>query len=201
MINITVVSGTPLGANINTNNIAVNAGGNLSLSNTSNKGTNQTITVTSSNSALGGIGFSNIGLTQADLFPVSPATAFFTDNTGGYGGVLSINNAITYNSTINLSTVGTGAGKGYWYLGSGSSGTFSGTAANLTVGAGGTYRLGGGGGTLTISGGSVLIGTSDVLVGSGFRDVFVVGHKIRVNYLAFTNQRISSQILQMKFNG
>lgn len=166
LINITVVSGTPLGANINTNNIAVNAGGNLSLSNTSNKGTNQTITVTSSNSALGGIGFSNIGLTQADLFPVSPATAFFTDNTGGYGGVLSINNAITYNSTINLSTVGTGAGKGYWYLGSGSSGTFSGTAANLTVGAGGTYRLGGGGGTLTISGGSVLIGTSDVLVGS-----------------------------------
>ena len=88
LINITVVSGTPLGANINTNNIAVNAGGNLSLSNTSNKGTNQTITVTSSNSALGGIGFSNIGLTQADLFPVSPATAFFTDNTGGYGGVL-----------------------------------------------------------------------------------------------------------------
>ncbi|MCX6878880.1 MAG: autotransporter-associated beta strand repeat-containing protein [Verrucomicrobia bacterium] len=84
LINITGGSGTPLGANINTNNIAVNAGGNLSLSNTSNKGSNQTITVTSSASALGGIGFSNAALTKTQL------AGMFTDNTGSYGGVLGL---------------------------------------------------------------------------------------------------------------
>ena len=156
LLDVTATSGTPLGQNLNTNNISVNAGGNLSLSATGNKGSNQTITVSSSSSALGGIGISNTSLTQAQL------NGMFTDNTGGYGGVLSINNGISYNSAINLATFGAGD----WYLGSASTGTFSGTAANLTVGAGGTYRLGGGGGTLSITGTNVLTGSNDLLVGS-----------------------------------
>jgi fibronectin-binding autotransporter adhesin len=161
MVDVTGTTGTPLGQNVNGNNITVNAGGNLSLSSTNNKGANQTITVNSSGSGLGGIGFSNTALTQAQL------SGMFTDSTGSYGGVLSINNAISYNSAINLATFGTGAGQGYWFLGSGSTGTFSGAAANLTVGAGSTYRLGGGGGTLTISATNVLTGSNEVLVGSG----------------------------------
>ena len=138
LLDVLATSGTPLGQNINTNNITVNAGGNLSLGSTYNKGGNQTITVTSSSSALGGIGISNTGLSQANL------AGMFTDATGTFGGVLSINDNISYNSTINLG----GLGSGNWFLGSASTGTFSGAAANLTVGAGGTYRLGGGGGTL-----------------------------------------------------
>ncbi len=167
LINVTVASGTPLGTNSNTNNIVVTAGGNLSLSDPSNKGGYQTITVASSATALGGIGFSSTTLTQTQL------TGLFTDNTGSYGGVLSINNGISYGSAttplnpIDLSSFGSGAGQGYWYLGSGSTGSFTGDSTKLTVGAGNTYRLGGGGGTLTLTKANTLINSNDVMVGSG----------------------------------
>ena len=162
LLNVTATSGTALGSNINTNNITVNAGGNLSLSSTSNKGSQQTLTVNSSATALGGIGFSNNTLSQAQL------TAMFTDATnanGGKGGVLGINNGITYSSAIDLGTLGSGTGQGYWYLGSAtaSSNIFNGA---LTAGAGNTYRLGGGGGTLTLSTTNGLTGSRSLLVGS-----------------------------------
>ncbi|MEI7954815.1 MAG: autotransporter-associated beta strand repeat-containing protein [Verrucomicrobiota bacterium] len=153
LLDVLATTGTPLGQNINTNNISVNGGGNLSLSSTSNKGSSQTITVTSSSSALGGIGFSNTSLSQANL------SGMFTDSSSSYGGVLSINNGINYVGSINLGTFGTGN----WYLGSAASGSFSGT---LTIGSGNTYRLGGGGGTLSITGTNALTGSGDLLVGS-----------------------------------
>lgn len=152
----TTAVGTPLGANSGTNNVAVNAGGNLSLSSTNNKGSSQTITVTSTAGALGGIGFSNTGLTQAAL------TGMFTDSTSTYGGVLGINSGISYNSKIDLGALG----GGNWFLGSSGTGTFSGIAANLTVGTGNTYRLGGAGGSLTLSQTNVLTGANELLVGS-----------------------------------
>ena len=156
LLEVLSLSGAPFGQDVNTNNITVTEGSNLSLSSTGNKGANQTITVNSTGSALGGIGFSNTGLTQAQL------TGNFTDNTLGNGGVLSINNSISYNLAINLSTLGSGN----WFLGSASTGTYSGTNATLTVGANFTYRLGGGGGSLTMSQTNVLTGANNVLVGS-----------------------------------
>ncbi|MEI6604310.1 MAG: autotransporter-associated beta strand repeat-containing protein [Verrucomicrobiota bacterium] len=158
LLDVLATSGTPLGSQLLTdtnNNVNVNPGGNLSLSSTNNKGAKQTITVTSSSSALGGIGFSNTSLTQALL------SGMFTDNSGGYGGVLSINNGINYTGSINLGSFGSGN----WYLGSAASGPLSGA---LTIGSGNTYRLGGGGGTLSITGTNALTGTGDLLVGSSF---------------------------------
>ena len=80
-------SGGPLGANVTGNNVFVAAGANLSLSNTSNKGSSQIFTVTSSGAALGGIGFSKSALTQTSL------TSMFNDSTGANGGVLGVNTA------------------------------------------------------------------------------------------------------------
>ncbi len=150
-ITTTAALGTPLGSG----NVSVNPGGNLSLSSTFNKGALQTITVTSNSGAKGGIGFSNTALTQAQL------VGMFTDSTGTDGGVLSINNGISYSGPINLATLG----GGNWFLGSAATGTFSGAAANLTVGTGNTYRLGGGGGSLTLSATNVLTGANNVQVG------------------------------------
>lgn len=158
LLSVTATSGTPLGANISGSNVSVTAGANLSLSDVSNKGTNQTITVNSSSAALGGIGFSNASLTTTQL------AGMFTDSTASYGGVLGINNAISYSATLDLSTWGGGSGLGLWFLGSASSGTYN--AATLGVGSGNAYRLGGGGGTLTLGQASVLTGGNDVLVGS-----------------------------------
>lgn len=155
LLDIVSTTGTPLGENVNTNNITVNAGGNLSLSSIDNKGASQTITVNSTSGALGGIGFSNTGLTLDALTPM------FINNTGDFGGVLGINTT-SYNAIINLSTLGSGN----WFLGSASSGTYSGTNATLTAGANSTYRLGGGGGALTFSASNVLTGANNVLVGS-----------------------------------
>ena len=155
-ITISTTSGTPFGANVAGNNISVTAGANLSLSNSGNIGNNQTISVASTANALGGIGFSNSALTQAQL------SGMFTDSTGGYGGVLGINTA--YSTALNMGTFGNGVGQGYWFLGSAVSSTYS--ATTLTVGAGNTYRLGGGGGTLTLSAANVLTGANNVLVGS-----------------------------------
>jgi autotransporter-associated beta strand protein len=155
----TTAAGTPLGANVNTNTITVNAGGNLSLSATSNRGSNQTITVTSDASGRGGIGFSNTALSQEDL----NSAATFTNNTGTYGGVLGINSGITYATALNLNTFGSGDNQGKWFLGSASSGTYSPTT--LTVGADNLYRLGGGGGALTISGANALTGNTSLQVG------------------------------------
>ncbi len=155
LLDIVSTTGTPLGEDVNTNNIIVSAGGNLSLSSTANKGANQTITVNSTSGALGGIGFSSTGLTLDALTPM------FINNTGDFGGVLGINTT-SYNAIINLSTLGSGN----WFLGSASSGTYSGTNATLTAGANSTYRLGGGGGALTFSASNVLTGANNVLVGS-----------------------------------
>jgi autotransporter-associated beta strand protein len=153
LLDVPATSGSALGQNLSTNNISINPGGNLALSSTSNKGSAQSITLTSSSSALGGIGFSNTSLSQAQL------SGMFTDSSGGYGGVLSINNGITYSAAINLSSLGAGN----WFLGSASSGSFSGT---LTCGNANTIRLGGGGGTLTITGANALTGSNDLWVGS-----------------------------------
>ncbi|MEO6477244.1 autotransporter-associated beta strand repeat-containing protein [Luteolibacter sp.] len=157
LLNVTATTGTPLGANTLGNNIDVVAGANLSLSATANKGLVQTITVNSTSGAKGGIGFSNIALTQAQL------SGMFTDNTGSDGGVLSINNGITYATALNLSTFGSGASLGTWFLGSASTGTYS--PVTLTVGAGNLYRLGGGNGALTLSTANVLTGSNSVQVG------------------------------------
>ncbi len=157
LLNVTAISGTPLGANVSGNNIDVVAGANLSVSDTSNKGSNQTITVNSNSGAKGGIGISNTSLTQAQV------TGMFTDNTGSDGGVLSINNGITYATALNLSTFGTGVSQGAWFLGSAGTGTYSPTT--LTAGSGNLYRLGGGNGSLTLSGTNVLTGSSGIQVG------------------------------------
>jgi len=154
LLNITSTTGTPLGADVTGNNIDVAPGGNLSISSTSNKGGNQIITVNSNGSGKGGIGISNLGVSQSNL------AGMFVDNTGSEGGVLSLNVA-NYNTAINLATFGNGT----WFLGSGGSGSYSPTT--LTPGTGNLYRLGGGGGTLTLNGTNVLTGTNGVQIGFG----------------------------------
>ncbi|MEI7956501.1 MAG: autotransporter-associated beta strand repeat-containing protein, partial [Verrucomicrobiota bacterium] len=153
-LNVTAISGTPLGSDSSSNSIIVDAGANLSLSDASNKGSHQTITINSSASALGGIGISNTAvLTGAAL------SGMFTDSTGLFGGVLGIN--ADYSSALNMGTFASGS----WFLGSVISSTYS--ATSLTAGTGSTYRLGGGGGTLTLSQANVLTGSGyKVLVGS-----------------------------------
>ena len=193
LVDVIATSGTPLGQNISGNNITVAAGGNLSLSDLSNKGGNQTITVTSSAAGLGGIGISNTSLTQTQL------SSMFKDNTDSYGGVLGINNGISYSTPIDLSGFGTGTGKGYWFLGSGSLGSTY-AASSLTVGTGNLYRLGGGGGSLTFSTASVLTGNSAVQVGfaglNGDGTVYVTANQ---NYTGTTT--ILNGILRVRSDG
>ena len=152
------VTATAVGTPLGTGAIAVNAGGNLSLSSTNNKAGGQTLTITSLSGALGGVGFSDAGLAQSDL-----AGMITTDSTSTYGGVLSINNGITYANTLTLATFGTAAGKALWFLGSATTGAYSNTVLTASSG---TYRLGGGGGTLTLSAANVLTGAANVIIGS-----------------------------------
>ncbi len=74
-------SGT-LGSDVNTNNIAVSAGANLTLAASTNVGGNQTVRVSSSESALGGIGVA---------YTPSPLPSLDNSGTGANGGVFGIN--------------------------------------------------------------------------------------------------------------
>ena len=138
---LSISSGGTLGSNVTGNNIVIN-GGNLLLSAATNFGANQTISVSS-----GGIG---VGYTPASQIAI-------TDTTGATGGVYGINysgdGAVTSLASLY---------NGNWYLGSFTSGTY--TGASLAAGNGAKYRLGGGGGILTIQN-NVLAGANDVLVG------------------------------------
>ena len=145
---VTSTTGSTFGDTTNTNNVQVNAGGNLSLSHTLNKSaSNQVIEVLPN----AGIGFASPSLTQSALM------GMFKDSTGGVG-VLTIDTnfvlgTANYVSAIDLSTfAGSGGVGGSWFLGSATIGTYKPLlTTDLTPGAS-TYRLGGGGGTLTLDG-------------------------------------------------
>ncbi len=149
-------SGT-LGTNINTNNITVSAGGQLGLLSASNVGSNQTISINSSSSAIGGFG-------------VGYAGALPTINTTGtstFGGVFGINYTGTAGVTslaALTTTLNAGGASGQWFLGSQGTGTFNGST--LAPSNDGIYRLGGGGGTLTFNQTNVLTGANEVQIGS-----------------------------------
>ncbi len=138
---LSVAAASSLGSNVAGNNITIN-GGNLLLSAATNFGANQTIFISS-----GGIG---VGYTPSSLPTV-------TDTTGTAGGVYGINytgdGAVT-----NLSTLY----NGNWFLGSFTTGTY--TGATLGSGSNSNYRLGGGGGTLTIAN-NVLTGANNLIAG------------------------------------
>jgi autotransporter-associated beta strand protein len=112
---------------------------------------------------LGGIGVGYVPASQSALPTLN------VNNTSTFGGVFEINVA-NFNTPLDLgtlygtSTSPTGGVNGIWYLGSGSSGTY--TAATLNS-SNGVYRLGGGYGSLTITNG-VLVdngGPASVIVG------------------------------------
>jgi fibronectin-binding autotransporter adhesin len=149
-------SGT-LGTNVNTNNITVSAGGQLGLLSASNVGSNQTISINSSSSALGGFG---VGYTGA-------LPTINTSGTSTFGGVFGINYTgtagVTSLATLS-STLNTGGASGQWFLGAQGTGTFNGTT--LAPSSDGIYRLGGGGGTLTFNQTNVLTGANEVQIGS-----------------------------------
>lgn len=148
---LSIGAASNLGADVAGNNIIVNAGGNLTIAAAANFGSNQTLTINSSATALGGYGLGFIPATQAAI------PAFTNTRTGTTtGGVFGVNVA-AFNTALDMSTLGTGG----MLLGSQTAGTY--TAATLGVD-GTTYRLGGGGGTLTLAN-AVLIGVNDVIVG------------------------------------
>jgi autotransporter-associated beta strand protein len=149
-------SGT-LGSNVATNNISVSAGGNLGLTAASNVGSNQTISINSSSTALGGVG---VGYTGA-------LPALDTSGTTTFGGIFGINYTgtagVTSLATL-ASTLNTGGASGQWFLGSQGTGTFNG--ATLAAASDSIYRLGGGGGSLTFNQTNVLTGANEVQIGS-----------------------------------
>lgn len=149
-------SGT-LGTNVNTNNISVSAGGNLGITAAANVGGNQTISINSSSTALGGF-----GVGYAGSLPTLDTTG-----TGSDGGVFGINFTGTagFSSLATLdTTLNAFGGMGHWYLGSQSTGTFDG--ATLAAATDSIYRLGGGGGTLTFNQTNVITGANDLQIGS-----------------------------------
>ncbi len=152
---LSVNSAGTLGANVAGNNVTI-SGGNLLLSSASNIGSNQTLTVNS-----GGIGVS--------YTPVSLPT--ITDNTGATGGVYGIN----YSGTGGVTSQANGSlYNGNWFLGSFTSGTF--TGSSLGAGNSSTYRLGGGGGILTVQN-NVLAGANNLIVGgTGGGTVILAGN-------------------------
>jgi len=149
-------SGT-LGSNVNTNNISVSAGGNLGLTAASNVGSNQTISINSSSTALGGFG---VGYSGA-------LPALDTSGTTTFGGIFGINYTgtagVTSLATL-ASTLNTGGANGQWFLGSQGTGTFDGST--LAAASDNIYRLGGGGGSLTFNQTNVLTGANEVQIGS-----------------------------------
>lgn len=149
-------SGT-LGTNVNTNNISVSAGGNLGLTAAANVGGNQTVSINSSSTALGGFG---VGYTGA-------LPTLNTSGTSTFGGVFGINYTGTAGVTslaALASTLNTGGASGQWYLGSQGTGTFNGTT--LAAASDNIYRLGGGGGTLTFNQANVITGANAVRIGA-----------------------------------
>lgn len=149
-------SGT-LGSNVNTNNISVSAGGSLGLSAASNVGSNQTISINSSSSALGGVGVGYSGTLPA----------LDTSGTTTFGGVFGINYTgtagVTSLATLS-SSLNTGGASGQWFLGSQGTGNFNGSS--LAAAGDNIYRLGGGGGTLTFSQTNVITGANAVRIGA-----------------------------------
>lgn len=149
-------SGT-LGTNVSTNNISVSAGGNLGLTAASNVGSNQTISINSSSTALGGFG---VGYTGA-------LPTLNTSGTSTFGGIFGINYTgtagVTSMATL-ATTLNTGGASGEWFLGSKGTGTFNG--ATLAAASDSIYRLGGGGGSLTFNQTNVITGANEVQIGS-----------------------------------
>lgn len=156
---ISATSGTPLGQNVVSNTISIGAGANLTLAASSNRGSNQGLSIASNLNALGGYG---VAFTPGSL-PV------FTNNTSTYGGVYGINytgsGGVSSLSTLDTAFNGyAGGANGHWYLGSQTTGTYNG--ASLGAASDATYRLGGGGGSLTFSAANVITGANDVIINS-----------------------------------
>jgi autotransporter-associated beta strand protein len=149
-------SGT-LGTNVATNNISVSAGGNLGLTAAANVGGNQTLSINSSSTALGGFG---VGYTGA-------LPTLNTSGTTTFGGIFGINYTgtagVTSLATL-ASTLNTGGASGEWFLGSQGTGTFNGST--LAAASDGIYRLGGGGGSLTFNQANVITGANAVRIGA-----------------------------------
>ncbi len=147
-----------LGSNVNTNNIAVSAGANLSLGDSTNIGSNQTISISSASAALGGLA---VGYTPGALPTLD------TSGTNSDGGVFGINYTGTagFTSLAALDTaLNAGGGSGHWYLGSQLGGTYNG--ASLAAASDSIYRLGGGGGSITFNQTNVITGANDLQAGS-----------------------------------
>ncbi len=156
-------SGT-LGSNIGTNNITVSAGANLGLTAATNVGSNQTISIASSSTALGGFG---VGWDNAVTSSLPTLNTTGTSTFGGifginYTGTAGVTSLSTLSSTLNSANGSTGSGQ--WFLGSQGTGTFNGTT--LAPSSDSIYRLGGGGGSLTFSQTNVITGANDVQIGS-----------------------------------
>lgn len=154
---ISVGASGSLGSNVVGNSVTVAAGANLALAAAANIGASQIVSISSSASALGGI-----GVGYAGSLPTLDTTG-----TGSDGGVFGINFTGTagFSSLATLdTTLNAFGGTGHWYLGSQSTGTFDG--ATLAAASDSIYRLGGGGGTLTFNQPNVITGANDLQVGA-----------------------------------
>jgi autotransporter-associated beta strand protein len=134
--------------------VSVVGGGNLLLSSGITLGSGQTVTLTSTAGALAGIGWG---------FDPGSLPAIFTDTFGGVYGI----NTSAFASVSSLGAIDAtyAPGGGHFFLGSQSSGTFTGTS--LAPASDNVYRLGGGGGTLTIQNGVLSDNTSPASVQIG----------------------------------
>ena len=141
---LTVGAAGVLGSNVAGNAITV-SNALLNLGASTNVGGNQTITVGSSSSIMGGLGLAFNSLPSIAQSGSNPILIGI--NTTGF-------TAISSESAV---------GNGYVFLGSTGAGTFAGST--LGSGTDGVYRLGGGGGVLTVTNG-VLTGNNNLLVNS-----------------------------------
>ncbi len=127
----------------------MSAGTGLSFGTATSKG-GATVTVTSSATALGGLGAGYVPASQGVLPTID------TNSTGAFGGVFELNTGATaFTLGLDLNTLygtdssPTGGAAGKWFLGSATTATY--TADALGASGDGNYRLGGGGGTLTLT--------------------------------------------------
>ena len=148
-----VTQGGRLGANVTGNNVTVAAGALLRLLSSGAIGDQQTLTASSSSSALAVV---SVGY---DVLP---------SNVGSSGGITSATagvfalDGLTYTKSLDLSAIGTA---GTWSLGATNfNGRYRG--ATLTPGSGNTYRLGGGGGTLRVETANVITGSAALQIGA-----------------------------------
>jgi fibronectin-binding autotransporter adhesin len=149
-----ILSGTvpgSLGTDVSTNSVTVAPGGMLRLGVAAALGSNQAATLTSSPTALAGIGLGYNGAIGSNVT---------LDNVSG--SVIGIG-MVGYNAS--LASVLSGSNH---FLGAalGTTNTFTGAAGTVAPGAGNTYRLGGGSGTLTFSTTGLFTGANNVQVGS-----------------------------------